>query len=245
LEALEHGDVLGRVAGLRLSLRHTQEMPAKPTFCEALEVYQKARLERSLASAKPTAFCTLSRRFSSSTDEAIARARSASSGATSSAEGGSSRPVSGSGPGANFSPGTPSVDAISAERWPGSNAQIESAGLTETVQLRGIRAGHAFRAMNGPTAAGQRSTTSAIPACGPNRDSASRTSSPSRSTFHLHDLCRIQRQRTHVRRGDHRLAHLRNTLDKGTPSAEAELRKHAVQAHERRRGPRPQRDEQP
>src|SRR6478672_4572848 len=169
LETFEHGDVLGRVAGLCLSLRHTQEMPAKRRFCEALKVYQKEGSERLFARAKLTAFCTLSRRLSSAMDEAIARARSTSSGATSRCESAGSGSASGSGPGANRTAGAPRARAISAERWPSSNDQIESAVFTCTVPSRAIRAGHAFRAIPAPTAAGQRSTTSAMPAWGPKR----------------------------------------------------------------------------
>ena len=60
--------------------------------------------------------------------------------------------------------------AISAARWPSSNAQIESVVLTCSVPSRAIRAGHALRAIASPTASGQRATTSARPACGPKRD---------------------------------------------------------------------------
>ncbi len=63
LETFEHRDVLGRVAGLRLSLCHNQEMPAKRGFCQALKVYQIGVSDRPRARLKETAFCTLSRRF--------------------------------------------------------------------------------------------------------------------------------------------------------------------------------------
>jgi hypothetical protein len=63
LESFEHGDVLGRVAGLSLGLRHNQEMPAKRGFCEARKVYQIGVSSRPRTKPKDTAFSTLSRSF--------------------------------------------------------------------------------------------------------------------------------------------------------------------------------------
>ena len=156
LEAFEHGDVLGRVAGLCLGLRHSQEMPAKPWFCEAQEVYQIGGSERPLARPKLTAFCTLSRRASSVIDEAIAEARSTSSGATASTDSRGSGSASGSAPGAKRTPGTPSAAAISADRCPSSNDQIESA--VETMH------GSVSRDPRRPGVAGDRRTDSLGPA---------------------------------------------------------------------------------
>src|SRR5438876_653050 len=55
-------------------------MPAKQPFCRLEKVYQTGRSEAPLARLKLTAFCTLLRRFSSSTDAAISAARRSSSG---------------------------------------------------------------------------------------------------------------------------------------------------------------------
>src|SRR5262249_33931405 len=188
LEPFEHGDVLGRVSGLRLSVRHNQEMPAKPQFCQARKVYQIWGSERPRARLKETAFCTLSRSFSSLIAEAIAAARSASSGATSTGFSTGSSSASGSGPGAKRIFATPSRSAISTARCPRSNAHTESAVLTCTVPSRAMRAGHALRAIEAPTISGHRSTSSAMPACGPCCASSRRISSPSGSRIHLHDL---------------------------------------------------------
>ena len=56
LQPLEHGDVLGRVSGLRFRVRHNQEKPAKPRFCEAPKVYQTGRSRRSLREAQSDRF---------------------------------------------------------------------------------------------------------------------------------------------------------------------------------------------
>src|SRR6476619_4970555 len=80
LEAFEHGDVLSRVAGLRLGLRHNQEMPAKRRFCRAPKVYQIGASSRPVARPNSTAFFTVSRRLGSSIAEAIAAARISSAG---------------------------------------------------------------------------------------------------------------------------------------------------------------------
>src|SRR5919198_550436 len=209
-------------------------MPAKRRFCEARKVYQIGWSARPRARLKLTAFCTLSRRFLSPIDEAIARARSASSGVTSSGGGAGSSAACGSGPGAKRSLGTPSAAAISAPRWPSSYAQTESAVFTWTVPSLAIRAGHALRAIAGPTASGQRSTSSAIPACGPKRASSERISSASGSKLHLHQLGRFQRQRSWVRRRDDSLTHLSDALGENPPAAEVELGEHVVEQKQRR-----------
>src|SRR5439155_18738123 len=235
LQALEHGDVLGRVSGLRLGLRHNQEKPAKRAFCQAHKLYQTGRSRRSRARLNLTAFCTLSRTFSSSIAEASARASSSSSGVGSRASTCRSSSGSGSGPGANRSFPTPSRSAISPARWPSSNDQIESAVFTWTVPSLAIRAGHALRAIAAPTAAGQRSTTSAIPACGPKRASSDLISLPSGSILHLHDLRRVGWERRRMCRCDHRLPHTRDPLCEHTAPAKVELREYVVEQEQRRR----------
>ena len=230
LEAFEHGDVLGRVSGLCLGLRHNQEMPAKRRFCEAPKVYQIGRLPRPRARLKVTAFCTLSRRFSSSIVEAIARARSASSGLTSTRLSTGSASGSGSGPGAKRTFGTPSLLGDLG----GALAELERPDRIGRVHVHACRRGRCARARRcarsrSPTAAGQRSTSSAMPACGPKRESSERIWLPSGSSFDLHDLGGLDRQRRPVRRGDHRLPHARNALREHLAPAGIELGEHVVE----------------
>src|SRR6478672_1666618 len=203
-------------------------MPAKRGFCEAREVYQIGRVPRPFARPKLTAFCTLLRSFSSVTVEAIARARSSSCGEASIRVETAASSADGSGPGAKRRRW-----AISGARWPSSKAQTESAVCTWTVPSREMRAGQALRAIAAPTTSGQRSTSSAMPACGPKRRSSARISLPSGSMLHLHELRGIDRQRRRMRRGDHRLTHARDTLGQNAAPAEVELREHVVEQQKR------------
>ena len=215
LEAFEHGDVLGRVAGLCLGLRHSQEMPAKPWFCEALRSVSdrgvgtpsgEAQTDRFLHTFteglvrdrrgdRPGPFDVLRR----DREHRLPRLRI---GLRERAR----READARHPERSRDLGRPVPELERPDRVGGRDDC--------TVPSRAIRAGQALRAIAGPTASGQRSTTSAIPACGPKRESALRTASPSRSTFHLYQLRRLERQRAGVRRRDQRLPHAR---DAGRP----------------------------
>src|SRR5581483_8575777 len=212
-----------------------QEKPAKLAFCEAPEVYQRRWSPRLRARPKLTAFCTLSRSFSSLIAAAIRAASATSSGEGSTAADTSSSGGSGRGPGAKRSFAPPSRSEISAARCPSSNAHTESAVCTCTVPSRAMRAGHALRAICGPTAAGQRSSSSAMPACGPNRASSPRRSSASRSTAHLDELRGLEGKRRGVRGGDHRLPHAGDPLGEHAAAARVELGEDVVEEQERRR----------
>src|SRR5581483_9943685 len=94
----------------------------------------------------------------------------------------------------------------------------------------------------------QRSTSSAIPACGPKRPSVSRMSLSSRSRFHLHELRRLHRKRRGVRRRDHRLPHARGKrsaptgVELGQDVVEQEQR---ARLEERRLGKEERKDGEP
>ena len=139
----------------------------------------------------------------------------------------------GSGPGANRTFGTPRRSAISGALWASSNAHTESAVLTCNVPSRAIRAGHALRAIASPTASGQRSSTSPRPACGPKRDSSARTSLPSLSRGHLHDLRRLERERAPLGCGDHDLPQLGDARREHAAAAGIELREDVVEQQQR------------
>lgn len=147
--------------------------------CDAPSVYQSERSPRALARLAEAARATILRSFSS----AIGAARRApSSRSRSSTFTGLVRCTSdadwersGSGPGTNRTASTPTRAAISAARVPSSKAHIESTVWTCSVPSRAIRAGHALAAIAGPTASGQASTSSAIPAAGPKRPSSRTT----------------------------------------------------------------------
>jgi hypothetical protein len=193
-------------------------------------VYQNGRSSAVRARLKLIAFSTLVRSFSSSIDAAISDARRSCSG---DARRGSTEVVTtsadGSGPGANRTFATPSRAAISAPRWPSSNAQIESVVAMCSVPSRAIRAGHALRAIASPATSGQRSTRSARPDCAPKRASSPRSSLDSLSRGHLHDLGRLDRQCRALGGGHNCLLHPRDPLREHTAPADVELGKDVVQ----------------
>src|SRR5438874_5670370 len=215
----------------------SKKMPAKQPFCRLLKVYQTGRSEACRASPKLTAFCTLSRRFSSSIDAAIsaARRRSSAVGAAAVFSADTASPE-GSGPGAKRTLGTPRRSAISAARCPSSNAQTESAVATCRVPSRAIRAGQALRAIAAPTTSGQRSTSSARPTWTPNRESSRRSSSDSLSRGHLHDLRRLHRQCRRLRRRHERLLHARDPGGEHGAATHVELRQDIVEEQQRPAG---------
>src|SRR5438552_3171724 len=214
-----------------------RKMPAKPPFCRLLKVYQTGRSEARRARPKLTAFCTLSRRFSSSIDAAIsaARRRSSAVGAAAVFSADTASPE-GSGPAAKRTFGTPRRSAISAARCPSSNAQTESAVATCKVPSRAIRAGQALRAIAAPTTSGQRSTSSARPAWTPKRESSRRSSSDSLSRGHLHDLRRLDRQCRGLRRRDERLLHAGDPGSEDAAATNVELRQDVVEEQQRTAG---------
>ena len=174
-------------------------------------MYQIGRSTAPRARLKLTAFCTLSRRFSS-LDRGGDRAAPArpSSGVTSTgastALGVGLRQRPGGEPDASA---TPSAAAISPARWPSSKAHTESAVL----HVHGAVAGDARR----PGVAGDRGADRSgpaldaappCPACGPKRDSSARISLSRADPCSTSTSCAgLDRQRGRVRRRDHRLPH--------------------------------------
>src|SRR5436309_5929610 len=96
-----------------------------------------------------------------------------------------------------------------------------------------MRAGHALRAIASPTASGQRSIASPMPACGPKRASDERASSASLSRAHLHDLRRLERKRRALRRRDHDLPELGDAGREHAPPSLVELREDVVEEQQR------------
>ena len=79
LEALEHGDVLGRVVGRHGRLRHREENPCKTTVLPGADSVSETGVDARPGERKTSAFCTDSRSVSSPTEAASAAARCASS----------------------------------------------------------------------------------------------------------------------------------------------------------------------
>ena len=201
-------------------------------------MYQIRRLPRPRARLKQTAFCTLSRRFSSAIAEAIARARSSSSGLDLDA---------GSSTGSAIRlrqrargeahPGHAELARRSPRRAARARTTRPSRPCSRAPCRRGaIRAGHALRAIASPTASRPPLDELGHAGLWPEaRRARTRIWLPSGSSFDLHDLRGLDRQRRHVRRGDHRLPHARDALREHLPAAGIELREDVVEQEQGRR----------
>ena len=177
-------------------------------------MYQIGRSRRPRARLKLTAFCTLSRSFSSSIDEAIARRQLARRGVDLDGRStGAPGRARGSGPGANRTFGDRRARAaISAARWPSSNAQTESVVL-HVHACRRARCAPATRCGRSqrPTAAGQRSTQLGHPGLRAEARELAPGSRYRAAPCSTSTSCAGSTgQRAGVRRGDHRLAHRRD-----------------------------------
>ena len=247
LEALEDRDVLGRVAAFAVVFA-IKKSPAKPLFCGLRESVSDGAVSSAPArGSKLTAFCTVSRSFSSSIDAAIPAGLAlvlGRSARTGSATARLRRVGSGSGPGAKRTPATPSRAAISAAAWPSSNAQTESVVCTCSVPSRAIRAGHALRAIASPTASGQRVDEVGQARLRPEARELARGRSDSLSRGHLHDLARLDRQRGRWVAVIDRLAHAprpARRARRGGASRAPRARRRAAAAAASRRAARPRR----
>ena len=157
LEAFEHGDVLGRVTGLCLGLRHKGENACKTRVLRGTESVSDRAGAAPLCKPQTDRFLhTFAQLFVS--DRGGDRPRPLlvlRRGLDRASKRPLRRPTA-SGPGAKRSRGTsqPAArrrSAISAARWPSSKAQTESAVCTCTVPSREMRAGQALRAIAAPT----------------------------------------------------------------------------------------------
>ncbi len=238
LEAFEDRDVLCRVGGLFCgSLRHRRKGLQNRGFAACRQCIRAGGPRRPWRGSKSTAFCTLSRRFSSSIgggERSAPRAparRSAAAAAGAAPLGLLLRERSGREADAR------QRRAARRSRPRGGRARTPrpSRPCSRGACRRG-RSAPATRCARSPapTASGQRATTSARPACGPKRESSARTCSDSLSRGHLHDLGRLDRQRASLRRGDHDLLHARDAVGEHAAAARVELREHVVEEQQRR-----------
>ena len=182
------------------------------------------------------------RRRSRRPTSAASRACSAvASGGDTGASPGGSSDGSGTGPGMNFSVGVFGIrDEISAARCVSSNAHTASRACTISTPSRWKRAGHALRAISGPTASGHAATASPIPACGPSRPSSMLQVVAER--FHqrtvpgstMSSWSGSAGKHRRVGGGDQRLPGAGDARGEDAAAGRIELREHVVEQQQRR-----------
>ena len=135
---------------------------------------------------------------------------------------------------------------MSAASCSSSNAHVDELVCTCSVPSRAMRAGHAFRAICSPTAAGPRlRDASDLGLRAEARQLAAHRVYRAGSRLHLHELRGLDGKRRALRRGDDRLAHVGDERSEHAPAPRIELREDVVEQQERRRVPRARRAPSP